>query len=159
MLTVSVATHDAATEFDIIGEDAGVHFPWRVSAHDERVRRQLIGEALRVAPAPNVLARHPEVVRLRNKLRQFSPRLAPPPAAPLHLGYWQAVADALDEGKPLPIGPIEARRSVELVTAIYTSALERCEVTLPLGPDAIHRGGVSARDYQTLIGRGAAVAS
>ena len=146
MLTASVATHDASTQFDVIGEVAGVHVPWRVSAADERVRRQLLDEALREVPAPTRLA-HPDVVRVRNKLRHFSPRLGPPASAPLHLGYWSAVADALDDGKPLPIGPVEARRSVELVTAIYTSALEQRPVRLPLEPDATYRSGVSGADY------------
>jgi hypothetical protein len=92
-------------------------------------------------------------VRVRNKLRQFSPRLGPPPAPPLHLGYWRAVADALDEDAPLPIGPAEARRSVELVTAIYTAALEGGVVTLPLGRETAFVGGVSAGDYAARAGR------
>ena len=58
------------------------------------------------------------------------------PPRRMHLGYWRAVADALDAGEPLPIGPVEARRSVELVTAIYTSALEDRTVVAAAGPDA-----------------------
>jgi UDP-N-acetyl-2-amino-2-deoxyglucuronate dehydrogenase len=146
MLTVSVATHDASTRFDVVGEDAGVHLPWRITARDERVRRQLLAEALAVAPGPGRLA-HPEIVRARNKLRRLSPRLGPPAAPPLHLGYWRAVADALDAGEPLPVGPVEARRSVELVTAIYTSALEERTVSLPLAPDATYAGGVTTEVY------------
>jgi predicted dehydrogenase len=53
VLAVSVATHDAATQFDVIGEEAGVHFPWRVSAKDERVRRQLVAESFGLVPAPS----------------------------------------------------------------------------------------------------------
>ena len=146
MLTVSVATHDAATRFDVIGEDAGLHLPWRISARDERVRRQLIAEASAVAPEPGWLDRA-EMVRVRNKLRRISPRLGPPTAAPMHLHYWEAIADALDAGDPLPVGPLEARRSVELVTAIYTSAIEDRTVSLPLHSDAEYAGGVTAADY------------
>jgi predicted dehydrogenase len=146
VLVVSVATHDASSQFDIIGEDAGVHFPWRITASDERVRRQLLDEALSVAPQPGRLA-GPGVVRVRNKLRRVSPRFAPSPAPPLHLGYWSVIADALEQGAPLPIGPADARRSVELVTAIYTAALEDRPVTLPLGADDAFAGGVTAEDY------------
>jgi predicted dehydrogenase len=145
ILTASVATHDAATQIDVIGEHAGVHLPWRITASDERVRRQLLTEALAAVPAPGRLA-SPEVVRVRNKLGKLSARLAPPAAAPLHLGYWTAVADALDAGAPLPIGPVEARRSVELVTAIYTSALEDRTVDLPLAADCRFAGGVTRVD-------------
>ena len=65
----------------------------------------------------------------------------------MHLHYWEAIAAALDAGEPLPIGPIEARRSVELVTAIYTSALEDRAVSLPLEPDATYASGVTTADY------------
>jgi predicted dehydrogenase len=150
MLTVSVATHDAATRFDVIGEDAGLHLPWRISAADERVRRQLAAEARAIDPDPRWLER-PEVIRVRNRLRRISPRLGAPPAAPLHLHYWQAIVDALDADEPLPIGPVEARRSVELVTAIYTSALEDRKVSLPLGPDAAYAGGVTSHDYAARV--------
>ena len=146
MLTVSVATHDAATRFDVVGEDAGLHLPWRITARDERVRRQLAAEARAVTPDPGWLDR-PEVVRLRGKLRRVSPRIGPPAAVPLHLHYWEAIADALEAGEPLPVGPVEARRSVELVTAIYTSAIEDRTVSLPLGPDTAYVGGVTAGDY------------
>jgi predicted dehydrogenase len=152
ILVTSVATHDASTQIDLIGDDAGVHLPWRVSARDERVRRQLVAEALTGEPSPGRLD-HPELVRVRNKLGRISPRLRPPPAAPMHLGYWQAVADALDADEPLPIGPVEARRSIELVTAIYTAALEDRTVSLPLGPDVAHLDGVTASDYRPAMAR------
>jgi predicted dehydrogenase len=147
ILVASVATHDASTQIDLIGDDAGVHLPWRISARDERIRRQLIDAALAAAPGPGRLD-HPELLRVRNKLGRISPRLRPPTPAPMHLGYWEAVADALDAGAPLPIGPVEARRSVELVTAIYTAALENRTVPLPLGPDAAHVDGVTAAEYR-----------
>jgi predicted dehydrogenase len=145
-LTVSVATHDAATRVDVIGEDAGLHLPWRITARDERVRRQLRAEAAAITPDPSWRER-PEIVQIRNKLGRVVPRVRPPARAPMHLGYWQAIADALDAGEPLPVGPAEARRSIELVTAIYTSALEDRTVALPLAPDAAFCAGVSAADY------------
>ena len=157
ILAVSVATHDAATQFDVIGDEAGVHFPWRVSAKDERTRRQLLTESLGEVPGTSRLA-HPEVLRVRNKLGQYAPRLSPPKPPPLHLGYWNAVADSLDNAEPLPIGLAEARRSVELVTAIYTSALVGRPVTLPLAPDTPFYAGVSKVDFDRREARnGAAV--
>jgi predicted dehydrogenase len=146
ILTVSVATHDATSRFDVIGDDAGLHLPWRITARDERVRRQLAAEAAAVSPDPRWQDRS-EIVRVRSKLRRLSPRLGPSTPAPLHLGYWQAIADALDAGAPLPIGPLEARRSVELVTAIYTAALEDRAVTLPISSTATYAGGITTDDY------------
>jgi hypothetical protein len=66
----------------------------------------------------------------------------------MHLGYWAQVADALDRDAPLPVGPEEARRSVELVTAIYTSALRRRPVMLPLSADDEHVSGVTKSAYE-----------
>ena len=146
MLTVSVATHDAATRFDIVGEDAGLHLPWRITARDERVRRQLVAEARARRPGSR-LARSSGGRPCPQQAATGLAAPGPPAAAPLHLHYWEAIADALDAGEPLPIGPIEARRSVELVTAIYTSAIEDRTVSLPLGPDAAYVGGVTAADY------------
>jgi predicted dehydrogenase len=122
ILVASVATHEASSQFDVIGRDASVHFPWRLVATDQRVTRQLLAEAFAAVPAVG-RSMHPELVRVQRKVGRFVPRLQPTAPPPPHLAYWTGVADALDAGAPLPVGPAEARRSVELVTAIYTSAL------------------------------------
>jgi hypothetical protein len=83
--------------------------------------------------------------------------LIPPAPPPLHLGYWNAFADSLDKAEPLPIGLAEARRSVELVTAIYTSALTEQPVKLPLSTGTPYYAGVSKLDFDRRVRRDAAV--
>ena len=146
VLVASVATHEASSQFDVIGAHASVHYPWRLATHDPRVARQLLGEASAAVPFSG-RSIHPELVRLQRRVGRVVPRLRPPAPPPMHLGYWTQVADALDRDAPLPVGPEEARRSVELVTAIYTSALRRRPVLLPLSSDDEHVRGVTKSDY------------
>ena len=49
-LFVSVATHESSTRISVIGRDASAHFPWRISATDARVRRQLLAESAAAVP-------------------------------------------------------------------------------------------------------------
>ena len=53
----------------------------------------------------------------------------------------------MDARTPLPITPEEARGSVELVTAIYESALTGSRVSLPLGSDSRFYEGITLEDY------------
>jgi UDP-N-acetyl-2-amino-2-deoxyglucuronate dehydrogenase len=49
-----------------------------------------------------------------------------------HRPYIQSVINAIRTRQPLPIGPEQARQSLEIVTAIYRSAATRSRVELPL---------------------------
>lgn len=49
-----------------------------------------------------------------------------------HLPYLKRVIDAIRSGNTLPVSAREARRSIELVTALYQSAREKKRVKLPL---------------------------
>jgi predicted dehydrogenase len=63
------------------------------------------------------------------------------------IGDWQPVgprfttqmahfAEALDGRRPLPVTSADARRALELVTAIYQSSDSGADVALPVGPDS-----------------------
>ena len=88
------------------------------------------------------------------KQRVFPSRSGPPPTqgAPrdggTHRPYFEAVLKALDEGKPLPIPPEEARGPVELATAIYTSGLSGETVRLPLNGNSRYYAGVTTDAYR-----------
>ena len=143
-LFVSVATHESSTQIDVTGRDASAHFPWGISATDARVRRQLLAESAAAVP---IRTPPSELVRLRRRVGRVVPRLRLPDAPSTHVGYWIAIADALDAETALPIGPSDARRSVELVTAVYSSALLQRPVPLPLVGGARHHGGVTKVEY------------
>lgn len=57
------------------------------------------------------------------------------PPADGYVGQFAAFADALQHDRPFPVTIADARRSLELVTALYHSEETRAPVTLPLGPD------------------------
>jgi predicted dehydrogenase len=99
--------------FDVIGDRASTHSPWTLESLDTNWR----DESLRA-----VLEAHP---------------LAEPPstkhaASSAHTPYLADVVAAILEGRSLPIGPDDARASLEICTAIYAAALSGRPVTLPL---------------------------
>ncbi len=67
--------------------------------------------------------------RIEQAMATFSP------GAEGYVGQLERFADALAGGTPLPVVLDDARRSLELLTALYTSARERREVLLPITAD------------------------
>jgi predicted dehydrogenase len=57
------------------------------------------------------------------------------PGAEGYVGQLQRFAEALAAGAELPVALDDARRSLELLTALYASARARREVVLPITPD------------------------
>lgn len=50
-------------------------------------------------------------------------------------GLMERFHHALDEGASMPVTPADARRSLELITALFHSSETQTAVTLPIGPD------------------------
>jgi hypothetical protein len=71
----------------------------------------------------------------------------PKPPAPGHLGYFRAIADAVDADQPLPVGPDEGRAAVEAVAAIYASAITGRPIDLPVDTDLPTYHGVTTEMY------------
>jgi len=80
---------------------------WRFSARDKDKQAEIDQVAASVAPARQGFA-----------------------------GQFEAFADALAAGAPPPVTLDDARRSIELLTALYRSARTRETVSLPIGSDA-----------------------
>ena len=70
-----------------------------------------------------------------------------------HKAYCEAFLSSIENGKPVPVPPEDARRSLELCTAIYTAAIEGRPVNLPLGQDTRFYHGITADDYNGRDGR------
>jgi hypothetical protein len=87
---------------------------------------------------------------LSGAVKKLARRNGRSPGSPVnaHEPYFTAVLDAIDAGQPLPIPPEEARSSVELCTAIYTAAITREAVELPLDSTCRFYNGVSVDDYR-----------
>jgi UDP-N-acetyl-2-amino-2-deoxyglucuronate dehydrogenase len=99
--------------FDVIGDRASVHSPWALESMDSTWR----DESLHA-----VLESHPLAETPANKHA----------AGSAHTPYMADVIAAILEGRSLPIGPEDARASLEICTAIYASALSGQPVALPI---------------------------
>ncbi|MBP7001552.1 Gfo/Idh/MocA family oxidoreductase [Amaricoccus sp.] len=58
------------------------------------------------------------------------------PVGPRFTTQMAQFAEALDGRRPLPVTTADARRALELVTAIYQSSDTGADVALPIGPDS-----------------------
>ena len=119
----TVSAHRTANGFDVFGQLGSVHYPWNFECMDRAWRE----EALRA-----VLGVHPP---------------APEPEESAHTPFLRAVLDAIDAGRPLPIGPDEARASLELCVALYASALTHDPITLPIERTNPYYAGITTSDY------------
>jgi UDP-N-acetyl-2-amino-2-deoxyglucuronate dehydrogenase len=115
--------------FDVIGDRASSHFPWALESLDTKWRDESLHSVLEAYP----LAQPPASKSTQRALRPWKrANAAKPPATSAHTPYAADVINAIIEGRPLPIGPEDARASLEICTAIYSSALSGQPVALPL---------------------------
>ena len=121
--------HRSTAGFDVIGTLGSAHSPWSFESMDRGHRDACRSAALEACPDP-----------------------APDAESSAHTPYLRAVLDALDAGAPLPVGPEDARRAVELCAAIYESALSGTTVTLPLDAGSSVYDGVGAERYAERAG-------
>jgi len=99
--------------FDVIGDRASAHSPWAVESLDKNYRDESLHAVLDAHPLSDTSA----------------PKNADTSA---HTPYLADVIAAILEGRSLPIGPDDARASLEICTAIYASALSGRPVRLPI---------------------------
>jgi UDP-N-acetyl-2-amino-2-deoxyglucuronate dehydrogenase len=99
--------------FDVIGDRASAHSPWAVESLDKNYRDESLHAVLDAHPLSDTSA----------------PKNAD---ASAHTPYLANVIAAILEGRSLPIGPEDARASLEICTAIYASALSGRPVKLPI---------------------------
>jgi predicted dehydrogenase len=110
--------------FDVIGSEGSTHSPWRYESVDKEARAE--GQ---------------------HAAEEACPEAEDGTESSDHTAYYREVLDAIDAGEPLPIGPEDARRAVELATAIYASALTAAPISLPLTPMTPCYGGITNHDY------------
>ncbi|HEU5413423.1 MAG TPA: Gfo/Idh/MocA family oxidoreductase [Candidatus Angelobacter sp.] len=99
--------------FDVIGDRVSVHFPWALESLDGEWRDESLHAVLEMYPLPETPA-------------------AKQSGTSAHTPYLAEVVAAIQEARPLPIGPAEARASLEICTAIYASALNGRPVKIPI---------------------------
>jgi UDP-N-acetyl-2-amino-2-deoxyglucuronate dehydrogenase len=114
--------------FDVIGDRASVHFPWALESLEGNWGKESLHAVLQTYPLPeSSVAKHP--------------------GNSAHTPYLSEVITAILEGRPLPIGPEEARASLEICTAIYDAALSGRPVKLPIGDTNDFYAGITTAVY------------
>lgn len=134
-------------QWDVMGPDAAVHYPWAISTTDKRRRSYLHREAARRFPGSQRRSGLPGIPGklMRLAQRKLGKGQAAMPSG--HTPYMAAVLDAIATGSPLPVPPDEARQSLELCTAIYTAAITGQPVELPLAEHTPFYHGITTDDY------------
>ena len=153
----TVVGHRAYRDFEVVGEKASLTFPWNLRCSDAGHAGEMVAALEEVFPPPPS-PRPPSIPRrawrkgLRvSRLDKLLParRQLAQPATNDHTPYLAEIARAMRENRPLPVGPCEARTSLELATAIYQSALHGNPVQLPLAPGGAGYTGVRLEEYQS----------
>jgi UDP-N-acetyl-2-amino-2-deoxyglucuronate dehydrogenase len=145
-----------ASAFDVIGESASAHSPWAFECADRKRREQALREVRLKYPMASDPAAGGFAAAVRARLRSlrfrpepstFALRASVDKATTAHTAYVRDVLDAIADGRPLPVGPQEARVSLELSTAIYASGLIGRPVALPIDRTDPCYAGLTAADY------------
>ncbi len=142
----TMTAHRTASAFDVIGESASAHLPWALECPDRKRREQLLREVdslYPLVPGPN--PKGGIVAALGARL--WPPRTAPTSTASAHTPYVADVLDAIEAGRPLPVGPEEARTALDLCTAVYASALTRRPIAVPLDSQSPFYAGLTTAHY------------
>jgi UDP-N-acetyl-2-amino-2-deoxyglucuronate dehydrogenase len=114
--------------FDVIGDRASAHSPWALESLDGNWREESLNSVLQMYPLPETPA-----------TKQSGDSA--------HTPYLADVVAAVLESRPLPIGPDEARASLEICSAIYASALTGRPVKLPIDHTNDYYAGVTTAVY------------
>ena len=143
----TMTAHRSSSAFDVVGELGSVHSPWALECMDGKWRDESLRAVLTAHPLPAEPSSVPAglAAAFRARLRRGGTHHTPSDSA--HTPYVAAVRDAIAEGRRLPIGPEEARASLEICTAIYASALTRQPIALPLDKTSRCYAGLTTVDY------------
>lgn len=136
---------------DVVASEASVHYPWALKCADAGKLREL-GDALRRAfPGSTKPASKSLPAKALRKIRRKLGLGGNVGSPNNHATYLEVVLKAIAAGEPMPIPPAEARVSLELCMAIYTSAITGQSVRLPLEATSPFYNGVTIDDYRKLI--------
>lgn len=130
-LTASVVHHGEDQKIVIQGEKARISAPWQVFASHS---------------ADNGFPQETHNTQLEDQLDTLF-RGTPKLQWTLHAGQIDNVLNAIETQTPPLVDGLQGKRSLELITAIYKSAITRQVVTLPITPqdDFYRTGGLIAR--------------
>ena len=141
------AGHNWSQRYDIVGDDASAHMPWALNNEDTWKRMQIERRLAKEVPLAGKGPRPGLAQKVLMRLPVVGGRFAPKKkSSSKHQPFLAAVLDALDAGGEMPVPAEDARASIELCVAMYTSALSGQPVKLPLDGSP-YTDGITLEDY------------
>jgi predicted dehydrogenase len=146
----TVSAQDFSYNIDVIGSQVSAHIPWALKCADAGRKRQLEARLLSAFPPAGGQVNNSLPAKVLRKIKR---KLGFKGAASRndHWAYLVAVYDAIRTHQPVPVGPEEARQSLELCTAIYTSGIAGGPVTLPLDASSPFYAGITPDAYRRTV--------
>jgi predicted dehydrogenase len=143
----TVSAQDFSYNIDVIGSRVSAHIPWALKCADAGLKRQLEARLLSAFPPAGGQVSNSLPAKVVRKIKR---KLGIKGAAARndHWAYLAAVYDAIRANQPVPVGPEEARQSLELCTAIYTSGILGGPVSLPLDASTPFYAGITPDAYR-----------
>ena len=125
-MTSTVCLPQNTERIEICGEDAAVTLPWGVHAASERGRGMASRDEAK-----------------QDELREWAEAQVPEPEHQGHAAQIREVLAAVREGRDSAITGQDGRASIELISALYKSALTGQRVHLPIAQEDPYYGKVS----------------
>lgn len=148
-LFCTLASHGGdQIQFQVIADSLMMQTPWRLQSNDHHLAKRADRRAKQAVPEDSRVTTRGKVIRKARSLAgRAVPALKPAPPPSSHEPFVKAVLDAIDNDGPMPVDAAEARRSIELCTAIYTAAITGETVSLPLDETSRFYEGITTEDY------------
>jgi predicted dehydrogenase len=141
-LCVSGYPYGLKEELEVVGSKGTASFPWEFRLTDGAAQARARAELDAIFPAPKGWHRKLNELAVRLRLKRWAPETQVD-----HRPFLDAFLRAVKGGGPVPVDARDARKAVELCTAIYTAALTREMVELPLDASCRFYEGVRKDDY------------
>jgi predicted dehydrogenase len=141
-LCISGCPYGNKEHFDLIGERGAAGFPWHMRLRDASAQQRIEAELDKRFALPSPWKHKLDAFLSRQR---WTRRL--PPEVKYHEWFLGPFLDAIQGRGSNPVSALEARKAVELCTAIYTAALTGEPADLPLDSTTRFYRGVPKDDY------------
>ena len=133
--------------YDLFGEHASLHFPWKVGAAERELQRELEAIGHQACPPIPVPSRALPA-RVNRKLRRMAGIYREPVELSPHAHYFRNFLQALESGAEVPVSGEDGRRALALTVAIYEAALTSEAVGVEIGPGHRFYEGLRRNDFR-----------
>lgn len=140
--SVNSGRHDGC--FELWGERGKAQFPFQLLLSGRTNSTSVLAALYRDIPETRPTSQALAAKLKRRLIRQFFGTVAP--LTP-HARLYADIAKSISKDQPLPIGPAEAMKSLEVCLATYQSALTGQEINLPLTKDCSAFRGITPERY------------